>query len=105
MAGSICVQELIWIKKIFCEILDEKILKVTLFMDNQSAIRLVKNPEFYRRSKHIDVRYLFIRERYEEGLFTVTYVSTKQMLADIFTKAMPSQNFLELVSKLSISEG
>lgn len=102
MAGALCVQELVWLWKMFCEILDEKFFNLTLYMDNTSAIRLVKNPEFHKRSKHIDVRYHFIREKYDEGLFTVDYVPTKQMLADIFTKALTPQVFCELVSKLNI---
>lgn len=62
-------------------------------MDNQSAIRLVKNPEFHKRTKHIDVRYHFIREKYEAGMFELTYVSSDEQLADIFTKPLPRRRF------------
>lgn len=62
-------------------------------MDNQSAIRLVKNPEYHKRSKHIDIRYHFVREKYEEGIFSLDYISTDNMVADIFTKSLPTQRF------------
>lgn len=73
-------------------------------MDNQSGIRLIKNPEFHFRTKHIDVRYHFIREKYEEGMFELNYIETKSMIADIFTKALPANKFNELRSKLGMKK-
>lgn len=72
------------------------------FMDNQSAIRLVKNPEFHKRTKHIDVRYHFIREKYEEGVFELNYVSTDEQLADILTKALGRDRFQRFREMLGI---
>lgn len=71
-------------------------------MDNQSAIRLIKNPEFHKRSKHIDVRYHFICEKYEEQLFDLKYVSTNEMIADVFTKSLAAPKFKCFVQKLGI---
>lgn len=104
IAASQCVKELIWLRSIFHEILDEKTLKFHLYMDNQSAIRLVKNPEFHKRTKHIDVRYHFIREKYEENKFTLEYISTNEMIADIFTKALPAPKFNTLIKKLGMRD-
>lgn len=103
MAASQCVKELVWLKSIFNEILGESVLKMGFFMDNQSAIRLIKNPEFHKRSKHIDVRYHFIREKYEENLFDLQYISTKEMVADIFTKSLATQRFNDLTKKLGVT--
>lgn len=103
IAASICVRELVWIGNLLCEILSLKNLKTTLYMDNQSAIRLIKNPEFHKRSKHIDVRYHFIREKYDDKLFFLNYISTENMLADIFTKPLPAQKFNFLVAKLGVT--
>lgn len=102
IAASQCVKELIWLKKLLCEMLNEPSINTTLFMDNQSAIRLVKNPEFHKRSKHIDIRYHFIREKYEEKFFDLEYVATNDMLADIFTKALPATKFNEIVKQMNI---
>lgn len=71
-------------------------------MDNQSAIRLVKNPEFHKRTKHIDVRYHFIREKFEENLFRLQYVDTEEQYADFFTKPLPKDRFEKLRQKLSL---
>lgn len=103
IAASQCVKELIWLKQIFCELLENNSLKIKLLMDNQSAIRLIKNPEFHKRTKHIDVRYHFIREKYEENLFMLHYIPTNEMLADTFTKALASPKFVELVKKLGMT--
>lgn len=71
-------------------------------MDNQSAIRLIKNPEFHKRTKHIDVRYHYIREKFEEQLFQVEFVSTVDQSADIFTKALPKERFQFIRKKIGI---
>lgn len=68
--------------------------KIVLRMDNQSAIRLIKNLEFHKRSKHIDVRYHFIREKHNEGYFGVEYVDTRNQLADIYTKSLMRVKFV-----------
>lgn len=49
----------------------------------------MKNPEFHKRTKHINVRYHFIREKFEEGEFELKYMSTNEQCADIMTKTLP----------------
>lgn len=71
-------------------------------MDNEGAIRLVRNPEFHKRTKHIDVRYHFIRERFQEGAFDLTYVPSDEQLADIFTKPLPKERFEFLREMLGV---
>ena len=73
-------------------------------MDNQSAIKLIKNPEFHKRSKHIDLRYHFIREKHEEGCFKLNYVSSKNMIADVFTKSLPYQQFKQLRAAMNVQK-
>ena len=61
---------------------------VTIFEDNQGAIALACNPVNRQRSKHIDIRYHFIRNALEEGKIELQYCPTEYMVADIFTKPM-----------------
>ncbi|KAK3784573.1 hypothetical protein RRG08_003381 [Elysia crispata] len=58
----------------------------TLNCDNQGAIALSKNPVHHQRSKHIDIRYHFVRDEISNGHMKVQYVPSKENLADVFTK-------------------
>lgn len=89
IAAPHAVKELVWLKGLLSELLLVEINVPIFFMDNQSAIRLVKNPAYHKRTKHIDVRYHFIREKFEDGAFVLNYVPSNEMVADILTKALP----------------
>ena len=56
-----------------------------IYCDNNSTICLANNPEFHHRTKHIDIRYHFIREAIESNGITVTYISTEKNISDILT--------------------
>lgn len=102
IAASETVKELVWLKRLLSELLAQDQLSTTLYMDNQSAIRLVKNPEFHKRTKHIDVRFHYIREQFEKHSFVLEFVSSKDQLGDIFTKALPKDTFNFLRNKIGI---
>jgi hypothetical protein len=59
-----------------------------LLVDNQLVIALSKNPVFHDRSKHIDIRFHFIRECVEEGRIKLDYVPTAKQVVDLLTKAL-----------------
>lgn len=101
IAASDAVKELVWLNRLTME-LGEEDNQPKFNMDNQAAIRLVKNPEFHKRTKHIDVRYHFIREKYEEGMFELIYVPTEEQAADIFTKALLKEAFQKMRAMLGI---
>jgi len=57
-----------------------------IYGDNQGAITLAKNPVYRQRSKHIDVKYHFIRKEVNAGTITIQYCPSADMIADIMTK-------------------
>jgi hypothetical protein len=59
--------------------------------DNQGAISLTKNPTQHNQIKHIDVQHHFVREQVENGEVIFKYCSTKDMVADVLTKALPKK--------------
>ena len=67
---------------------------VQIMADNQSALKLLKNPVSSMRSKHIDVVYHFARERVARRDVEFNYIRTDDMLADMFTKAVPGSKLL-----------
>lgn len=102
IAGSQAVKELVWLSRLLDELLPKKIDVPIFNMDNQSAIKLVKNPEYHKRTKHIDIRYHFIRQKYEEKLFQLKFVPTNAQLADILTKALCKEKFVKLRNEIGI---
>ena len=57
--------------------------------DNQSCIKLATNPVMHKRSKHIDTKFHFIREKVEDKTVELVYTPTDQLAADLLTKALP----------------
>lgn len=103
VSASEAVKELVWLKRLYDELVPNQRAEASFYMDNVSAIRLVKNPEFHKRTKHIDVRYHFMREKFNDGLFKLEHVSTDEMVADIFTKALPKIRFEYLRTMMRIT--
>jgi hypothetical protein len=86
----------IWLSRLLGELLGIQAPKVKLLVDNKSAIALSKNPQHHDRSKHIDMRYHFVRDCVERGEVDIDHVSTRDQLADILTEALGSMRFVEL---------
>nr|GEU41569.1 integrase, catalytic region, zinc finger, CCHC-type, peptidase aspartic, catalytic [Tanacetum cinerariifolium] len=74
--------------------------KIALYYDNRSAIALCCNNVQYSRSKHIDIRHHFIREKVKNGVVELYFVTMDYRLADIFTKALPRVRFEFLLPRL-----
>ena len=75
---------------------------IAINCDNQGAIALSKDNKFHARTKHIDLRYHFIRECIDEKKVTVDYVSTNENVSDIFTKTLPKPKFSKFVEELGL---
>lgn len=102
IASSQAIKELIWVDNLVGELFIQYESK-RLFMDNQSAIRLIKNPVFHKRTKHIDIMYHFIRERFSGGFFDLAYIPTSDQVADIFTKALGREKFVKFRSLMGMA--
>ena len=87
-----------FLRQIFADINGSERQAVKLFADNQGAIALAKNPVHHQRSKHIDIRYHFIRFDVEEGIVILEYVPTDKNFADLFTKPLSNIKFTDFAS-------
>ncbi|XP_019188346.1 PREDICTED: uncharacterized protein LOC109182649 [Ipomoea nil] len=75
----------------------------TLWCDNLGATYLCANPVFHARTKHVEIDFHFVRDKVAADDFIVNFVSTKDQLADIFTKPLPGPRFVTLRDKLSVA--
>jgi hypothetical protein len=69
-----------------------------ILVDNQGAIKLSKNPQHHNRTKHIDIKYHFVRDSYQKGLIELIHIPTSEMVADILTKALPRDKHEKLAA-------
>ena len=74
--------------------------KTVIYEDNQAAIKIAENPVLHDRTKHIDIRYHFVRELVEALKIDVVYINTKDMVADLMTKAVSVAIFQRLCGRL-----
>ncbi|RWS08469.1 RxLR effector candidate protein-like protein, partial [Leptotrombidium deliense] len=86
-------KEAFWLRQLLVD-LSLKQAATRILCDNQGAIKLVGNPEFHQRTKHIDVRHNFIRDAQSDGKITVQYVDTKKQAAGFLTKLLNSPQFV-----------
>lgn len=75
---------------------------IFIHCDNTSAINMLKNPMMHAKKKHIEIKYHFLREKVADNEVKLDYVSTKEQLADIFTKPLSKSTFEYLWEKLGV---
>lgn len=101
IALGLGAKEAIWLKSLMNELGFEQ-RPVEINVDNQSAIKLVKNPEFHKRSKHIDIKFHFVRDLCLKGDIKIVYVDSKNQIADMLTKSPTAVVFKRLLTLLKI---
>ncbi|GKA69261.1 hypothetical protein Tco_0775325 [Tanacetum coccineum] len=96
---SACCAQVIWMRT---QLLDYgyKYNRILMYCDSKSAIAISCNPVQHSKTKHIDIRYHFIKEHVEKGTVEIYFVGTEYQLADLFTKALPKERFEYLVHRI-----
>ena len=92
IAATEACKEILWMKK-FLQELGHKQQKYVLHCDSQSAIHLSKNSSFHSKSKHIDVRYHWIRDVLEAKQLQLEKIHTDENSSDMMTKSLPKEKF------------
>jgi hypothetical protein len=83
-------KEAIWLCHLIRELFPNSLTPTTLFCDNQATLKLAIDNNYHAHTKHIDIRYHFIRQVIKSGDIIIVYCPTNNMTADILTKALPS---------------
>ena len=96
---SMCVQEAMFLRKLLTFMYEQKDvdLSVKIGVDNQGTIALAKNPIHQQRSKHIDVRYHFLRDAVTSGIVDLSYVPSNKNVADVLTKPVSGRKIGDLL--------
>jgi hypothetical protein len=103
-AEYIAASTALWLARLLGDLLGRDTTAMQLMVDSKSALALAKNPIFHERSKHIRLRYHFIRSCLEEGSIKASYINTTDQLADLLTKPLGRIKFLELCSRIGMAQ-
>jgi hypothetical protein len=103
IAAGHCCAKLLWMRQTLRDY-GYKLSKVPLLCDNESAIHMADNLVEHSRTKHIDIRYHFLRDHQQKRDIEIAYVSTHNQLADIFTKPLDKKTFSKLRNELNIPD-
>ncbi|KAE8975490.1 hypothetical protein PF011_g24445 [Phytophthora fragariae] len=102
MALSDCVKECVWMRRLIKDIGAEQVGATVIYEDNQGAMALAKNVGYQAGTKHIDIRYHFIRDKAVSNEVKLEYVDTKNQLADFMTKGLSSKTLRYLMMRSNV---
>jgi hypothetical protein len=106
IAASEGSKQLVWLKRLLSELLSDFTKKAPiLYIDNASVIKLTKNLEYHRRSKHIEVRHFYVRDRYLDDDIGIEHTDGRKQLADLLTKPIELVRFEILCRETGIASG
>lgn len=106
VAGYKAAQEIIWIQNMINDLRIEALAATStpLLIDNNAALKLTRNPELHDRTKHIELKYHFLREVTLSGRIDTQRVSTKDNLVDLLTKPLPRDTHENLTKGLGMDK-
>jgi len=96
--------EAVWLRKLFGELFEQFLDTIMIYCDNKSGVRLEKSPMFRDKSKHIEIRYYFIRDMVQRGFIRLHHISTDEKIADILTEALSKGKFLVFIEHLGLMD-
>lgn len=103
VALSSATQEAVWLNQLLHDVnFSNSDSPVTLFEDNQATIAIAKNPQSHPKTKHIGIKYHYIRDLVSKNVIALEYCPTDMMLADIFTKSLSPDKFVKLREMLGM---
>ena len=94
--------EIAWLSRLLKEFEVPYITPIPVKCDNMAAIYIAKNPVFHERTKHIEIDCHFVREKLQEGLISLSHISTKDQPADVLTKSLSGADHSDALSKLGL---
>ena len=107
MAVAMATSEALWIRNFMFELSSQSVPvppPIQIFCDNQGCVFVTKNLKEHSRLKHIDLRFMFVRDAVDKKKVSITHCSTNVMAADIFTKPLPKDKFYRCLTLFGLIE-
>jgi hypothetical protein len=102
IAACSASNEAVWLRKLLAGLFDLELEATCIWCDNQSCVKLTENPVFHDKSKHIEIRYHYIRDMVQRGAVKLQYVATDEQIADVLTKPLSRVKFVYFRDKLGV---
>jgi hypothetical protein len=102
IAAATCCTQVLWMIQTLADLEVKYTAPIPIHCDNTSAISVSKNPVFHSKTKHIPIKYHFLREQVTNQIVQVNYIPTTEQIADIFTKPLAKTPFEYLRQKLGV---
>jgi hypothetical protein len=102
VAACATSHEAVWLQKLLTGLFDIAMEATCILCDNQSCIKLSENLVFHDRSKHIEIRYHYIRDMVQKGAVRLQYVATDEQVVDVLTKSLSRMKFEYFRDKLDV---
>jgi hypothetical protein len=102
-ACDACIEE-VWFYKLVSGLFDQVLESTVIYCDNQSCVKLLENPVFHDNSKHIEIKYYYIRDKFQKGEVKLQYISTDEQITYILKKPFPKGKFVYFRDKLGLVE-
>ena len=99
---SAATQEVVWLRRLLEDLQALPVGPTVIMEDNQGAIAIARHPILHARTKHIDIRYHYVHEALQEGIITLSYCLTDEMIADLLTKGLPRGKFETLCKSMGM---
>lgn len=103
---SACVAscEAVWLRKLFAGLFGQSLEPTIIHCDNQSCLKLLVNPVFHDKSKHVEIQYHYIRDMVQRNVVQLRYICTEEQTIDILTKPLAKVKFVHFRDKLGVVE-
>ena len=94
--------EAIWLRKLMSRLFNLDLDTTVILCDNQIYIKMIENPVFHNRSKHIEIIYFYIQDMMQKGAMKLQYVSTDEQVVDVLMKPLSQIKFEYFRDKLGV---
>jgi hypothetical protein len=104
IALCVAVRKVVWLHKLLADLFGHEMDSTVIHCDNQSCVKLSENLVFHDKSKHIEIKYHYIRDMVQRKEVHVQYLSTHEQVADVFTKPLARTKFEYFRERLGLVE-